>query len=196
MFEKRRIFTIATVVLALTLSVTGQAWAQGSTGTISGTTADQTGAVLPGVTVRATNSGTNLTREVLTNESGQFQLTFLPVGTYDVSAEFPGFRTEIRSGITVQTDQRATISFSLEVGQLTESITVSEDAPLVQSETSSIGNVIDNKKITELPLNGRAFQNLTLLAPGAMEPAEGSGLGFRGGITVAGARERVDGLFS
>ncbi len=189
MFEKRRIFTIATVVLALTLSVTGQAWAQGSTGTISGTTADQTGAVLPGVTVRATNSGTNLTREVLTNESGQFQLTFLPVGTYDVSAEFPGFRTEIRSGITVQTDQRATISFSLEVGQLTESITVSEDAPLVQSETSSIGNVIDNKKITELPLNGRAFQNLTLLAPGAMEPAEGSGLGFRGGITVAGARE-------
>ena len=181
MFEKRRIFTIAAVVLVLTLSVTGQAWAQGNTGTISGTTADQTGAVLPGVTVRATNSGTNLTREVLTNESGQFQLTFLPVGTYDVTAEFPGFRSEIRSGVTVQTDQRATISFSLEVGQLTESITVSEDAPLVQSETSSIGNVIDNKKIADLPLNGRAFQSLTFLAPGAMEPAEGSGLGFRGG---------------
>ena len=104
-------------------------------------------------------------------------------------SEFPEFRTEIRSGITVQTDQRATIAFNLEVGSITEAITVTEDAPLVQSETSSVGTVIDNKKIVDLPLNGRAFQSLTFLAPGAMEPAEGSGLGFRGGITVAGARE-------
>ncbi len=76
----RKMFTIASVMLALMLSVTGHAWAQGSTGTISGTVSDQTGAVLPGVTITAVNSGTNLTREVFTNESGQYTLTFLPVG--------------------------------------------------------------------------------------------------------------------
>jgi hypothetical protein len=185
----RTILTMASVILVLMLSVTGHAWAQASTGTISGTVSDQTGAVLPGVTITAVNSGTNLTREVFTNENGQYTLPLLPVGVYELRSEFPGFRSEIRAGVSVQTGQRATIAFSLEVGSITEAITVTEDAPLVQSETSSVGTIIDNKKIVDLPLNGRAFQSLTLLAPGAMEPAEGSGLGFRGGITVAGARE-------
>lgn len=162
---------------------------QSSTGSVSGTVHDQTGAVLPGVSIKVANTGTGLTRELLTNERGEFLAPLIPVGTYDVTAEFPGFKTEVRSGVTVQTDQRSTVIIRMQVGEVSERIVVTEDAPLVQSETSSIGNVIDNKKIAELPLNGRAFQNLTLLAPGAMEPAEGSGLGFRGGITVAGARE-------
>lgn len=173
----------------LMLMAAGHAFAQSSTGTISGTVQDQTGAVLPGVNIKVTNTGTNLTREVLTNERGEFLAPLIPVGTYSVTAEFPGFKTEVRTGLTVQIDQRATVIVRMEIGEVSEKIMVTEDAPLVQSETSSVGNVIDNKKIAELPLNGRAFQNLTLLAPGAMEPAEGSGLGFRGGITVAGARE-------
>ena len=101
----------------------------------------------------------------------------------------PGFKTATKSGITLKIDDRIRVDFKLEVGDITEKIVVTETAPLVQSENASIGNVIDNVKIVELPLDGREFYQLARLNPGVYEPAQNSTIGFRGGFNVAGASE-------
>jgi len=178
---------ICLFILFMLLSVSASA--QSFTATISGTAKDPSGAVLPGVQITAVNSNTNLSRTVVTNERGDYVIPLLPVGTYQVTAELPGFKSEIRQGIVLQVDQRISVDFSLQLGEVSEKLLVTEAAPLVQSETSSLGDVIENRRVVELPLNGREFQNLTLLVPGAFNPAQGTNLGYRGGITVAGARE-------
>ncbi len=164
-------------------------------GTISGTVTDVTGAVLPGVEVTATNAGTGLARTVITNENGVYVIPVLPVGGYRVAAGLPGFQTGVREGIELNTDDRIAVNFALEVGAITSEILVTEAAPLIQSETSEIGAVIENKRIVELPLNGREFQQLALLVPGTFTPPAGSSNGFRGGISIAGSRERDTGFF-
>lgn len=178
-------------VIGLTLLLVTGGLAQSITATVSGTAKDQSGAVMPGVQVTATNKDTALTRSVITNERGEYVIPLLPIGNYSVTAELPGFRTEVRENIVLQVDQRLAVNFDLQVGELTERLVVTEAASLVQSETSSVGNVIENKRIVELPLNGREFQNLTLLVPGTANSAQGSTLGFRGGISVAGARDNM-----
>src|SRR2546425_1186484 len=151
----RRLLQLFGVVLMLS---TG-AFAQSAT--VSGTARDQSGAVLPGVQVTVTNTGTSLTRSVVTNERGTYVVPQLPIGNYELTAELPGFKTAARSGIVLQVDQRTTVDFEMQVGEVTERLLVTEAAPLVQSETSSVGSVVENKRIVELPLNGREFQNLT-----------------------------------
>src|SRR5207249_4195295 len=126
-----------------------------------------------------------------TGERGDYVIPQLQVGKYDITAELPGFKTEARQGIDLQVDQRLTINFEMQVGELSERLVVTEAAPLVQSETSSVGAVVENKRIVELPLNGRDFENLAQLIPGVSNPAQGSGNGFRGGIPVAGTREEM-----
>src|SRR5690242_1229028 len=122
------------------------AFAQSFTGTISGTVKDPSGAVLPGVQVTVTNGATALTRPVVTNERGDFVVTLLPVGEYQVSAELPGFKTEVRQGIVLQVDQRLKIDFELQIGEVSEKLLVTEAAPLVDAETSSISGVIENRR--------------------------------------------------
>src|SRR2546427_2814164 len=100
----KRVFFIAFLML-----MSKAAWSQAITGTILGTITDPSGAVLPGVTVTAVNTGTNLTRQVITNESGNYSIPNLPTGNYRVEAELPGFKKEIRTTITLQLDQRARI---------------------------------------------------------------------------------------
>ncbi len=174
--------------------VTGM-WAQTITGTILGSVADSSGAVLPGVTITAVNTGTNQTRSTVTNESGNFSLPSLQIGTYRVEAELPGFKKEIRNGVTLQVDQRARIDFTMVVGQVTESLEVTAEAPLVQTDDSSVGAVIDFQKVVELPLNGRQFESLVQLVPGAVTPAQGSHLGGRGGFNIAGMDEHYNSFF-
>jgi hypothetical protein len=164
-------------------------------GTISGTVADVTGAVLPGVEVTATNAGTGLARTVISNENGVYVIPVLPVGEYRVAAGLPGFQTGVREGLELNTDDRIVVNFALQVGSITTEILVTGSAPLIQSETSEIGAVIENQRIIELPLNGREFQQLALLVPGTFTPPAGSSNGFRGGISIAGSRERDTGYF-
>ncbi len=159
------------------------------TGTISGTVSDPSGAVIPGVEVTATHVGTSLSRTVLTNERGAYVIPLVPIGGYTVSAVLPGFQTAIRTGIVLNNQSRSTVNLQLQVGNLAETVTVTDSAPLIQSETSSIGTVIENRRVTELPLNSRKFQDLTMLVPGVRPSAQGSHKGFRGGISVAGARD-------
>src|SRR5215218_3986104 len=164
--------TAALWVAALLAPAT--AIAQSTTATILGTVTDSSDAVMPGVAVTIVNEGTNSQRTVTTDGTGGYEAPLLPPGAYRVEGELTGFKKIIRSGITLQVDQRARVDLVLDLGAVTETIEVRADAPLVQSESAGIGTVVDNAKIVELPLNGRDFFQLSTLVTGAAPPAEGS----------------------
>jgi len=180
-----RIYTGFVFMVLLSTSVFGQSF----TGTLVGTVKDPTGAVLPGVSLKLTRVDTGQVREMLTNERGDFTFVQLPVGTYQLEAEFQGFKSEVRSGLTVRTDVTSRVDIAMQVGAVSERVMVTEDAPLLESETSAVGNVINNRTVVELPLNGRKFETLVFLSPGATLPRPGSSIGFRGGVQFTGMRE-------
>src|SRR5712671_2037512 len=156
------------VLLFLFLFFTGTAaWAQ-STAQVSGTVRDQTGAVLPGVQVTATQTATGLTRSVVTDEAGFYILPDLPVGPYKLEAALPGFRTFAQTGILLQVGSNPIINVGLEVGQVADSIEVQADAALVETRSTGVGQVIDNVRVLELPLNARNVQQLIVISGNAV----------------------------
>src|SRR5881409_2072113 len=157
---------VALVGLVL-CGITSTAWAQG-TAQLSGTVRDQSGAVLPGVEVSATQTATGARRTVVTNETGSYLITSLPVGPYRLEAALPGFRTYAQTGIVLQVGSNPVISIVLEVGQLTETVEVQADAALVETRNTGVGVVIDNVRIMELPLAGRQVAELILAAGAAV----------------------------
>ena len=126
---------------------------QVTTGTLSGVVRDQSQAVLPGSTVTIRNVGTGMTRKVAADEQGRYRVPQLPLGDYEVEAEMAGFQTEVRRGITLTVGREAVVDFTLGVGQITERIVVTGEAPLVETTTSQVGALVDSKKIRDLPLN-------------------------------------------
>ena len=142
-------------------------WAQ-STAQISGTVKDQTGAVLPGVEVSVTQTGIGLKRSAVTDETGSYILTSLPIGPYRFEATLPGFRTYVQTGIVLQVNSNPVINASLEVGQVAEQVEVQADAALVETRSTGVGQVIDNVRVLELPLNGRQAVDLILLSGAAI----------------------------
>ena len=120
---------------------------------------------IPGATVTVTNVATNATRSVTTNEAGLYAFPALVPGPYRVRVETRGFKTVTRTDIGLQVQQTARIDFSMEVGQVTESIEVSGAAALLTTENATVGTVIENRRIVELPLNGRNFLQLVALSP-------------------------------
>ena len=163
--------------------------AQDNTATISGQVLDATGSAVPGARVKAHSPQTGLERATTTAETGNYTLPLLPLGAWEVTVEKDGFKKSVQTGITLQIDQRARVDFQLQVGTASESIQVTGEMPLTQTDTSSLGSVIDNQKVVEMPLNGRQFYSLALLVPGVAPPAQGSILSFRGGFNVAGSSE-------
>src|SRR5712691_6817278 len=145
-----RVFLAFVMVLLGCASAFAQATAQ-----ISGTVKDQTGAVLPGVEVSATQTETGVVRTTVTNETGSYGLPNLPLGPYKLEATLPGFRTFVQTGIVLQVNASPVINPILEVGQVSEQVEVQANAALVETRTSSVGQVIENQQILELPLNGR-----------------------------------------
>jgi hypothetical protein len=151
-------------------------WAQ-ATAQISGTAKDQSGAVLPGVEIKVRQTDTAIARDAVTNESGIYVLPNLPIGPYRLEATLPGFRTYAQTGIVLQVNSSPTVNVILEVGQVTEQIEVQANAALVETRNSGVGAVMENTRILELPLNGRAMIELVALS-GASTPApivDGSG---------------------
>jgi hypothetical protein len=163
--------------------------AQETTATIAGQVQDASGAGIAGAKVTARNLQTGLERSVTTNEGANYTLPLLPIGTYELAAEKAGFKRVLETGIVLQVDQHARVDFKLPVGAASDSVQVTAEVPLTQTDASSLGSVIDNTKVVELPLNGRQFYSLALLVPGVAPPAQGSILSFRGGFNVAGASE-------
>ena len=166
--------------------------AQTLTATVVGTVSDESGALVPNAVLRITNALTGQKRETATDESGHYALLLLPPGRYALEAEAKGFQRRVMNGITLQVDQRVGIDIELHIGAATETVEVRASAAIVQTENAGVGIVIDSRKIVDLPLNGREFQQLALLVPGAVPAAQGSSLSFRGGFNVAGARETAN----
>ena len=188
-----RILSSTFLVIALIAAITR---AQTTTGTFLGFVTDAQGAVIGGAKVTAINEGTGLTRNVTTNSSGEYVISLLPVGRYTLKFEAQNFKQRAIKGLVLELDQKAKIDAALEVGQITEVVS-SEDnsgAPLTRTETAEAGTVIQNKRIVDLPLNGRQFLQLAQLTPGvAVNAPGGFGQQLAGvsgpRITVVGARE-------
>src|SRR5436190_5367653 len=153
----------------LALLMAGDILAQG-TAQINGTVKDQTGAVLPGVEVTVTQNETGTTRSAVTNETGSYVLSNLPIGPYRLEAALPGFRTYAQTGIVLQVNSSPVVNPVLEVGQVSEQVEVQANATLVETRSAGVGQVVENARILELPLNGRAAVELIALA-GAASPA-------------------------
>jgi hypothetical protein len=184
-------FISAWALLALTLLVAPAAQAQADTGTILGLVSDPQGALVSAATITIVNIKTNQTRNVVTNDEGQYNFTLLPVGEYRVAVEASGFKRSARERVLLEINQTVRADFGLEVGAVTENVVITTDTPLVQSETATVGTVIDNRKVSDLPLNGRDFLQLNLLVPGIIPGAEGSQLATQGGaINANGARDQ------
>src|ERR1700682_3362799 len=134
-------------------------------GQITGVVTDASGALVVGATVTVTNPETNLTRSGITNNAGNYTFPSLLPGTYNIKADMQGFQAESRTGVELQVQQVARIDFQLKVGSMAETIEVTGGAPLLNTENATVGTVIENKRIVDLPLNGRNFIQLIALSP-------------------------------
>ena len=140
----------------------------GAVAQISGTVKDQTGAVLPGVEITLTQIGTSATRMTLTNESGAYSLPNLPVGPYKMEATLSGFVTFVQTGIVLQVNSNPAINVVLQVGQVSQTLEIQADVAMVETRSTGVGQVIDNQRVLEMPLNGRNLTDLILLSGAAV----------------------------
>src|SRR5262249_1650799 len=167
--------------------------AQGTAGAIVGTVKDSTGAIIPGVPVVVRSQATNIARNVTSNESGDYNVPLLPPGVYEVSAQQTGFRNAVYSNITVDVNQTVRVDVALAVGNQAEQVEVTAAAPLVNTDTSSVGEVVNLQSINELPLNQRNFVSFAYLAPGVQLPAQGTNASTQGiAMNVNGARDTMN----
>lgn len=146
-----------------------QTFAQSGRGTIGGSVLDPSSAVVPGAKIIVTNIDTGQNREAVSVDNGTYVVPLLPVGNYKATCSREGFKTETRSGITLTADEKATVDFSLSIGQASQSVEVTAGAELINTTSGAIGQLINARTIVELPLNGRNPAELVALAPGAVD---------------------------
>jgi outer membrane receptor protein involved in Fe transport len=190
MIKLRPRFTSAVLALLLGFIASG-VWAQGASGTITGTISDATGGLLSGATVMIRNDETSATREFVTGPEGRFSATNLAPGPYTVTASLSGFRSVARTGIRVTVGGEVVLEIPLEIGQLEDAVTVVGEAATIDTRSSSTGNLIAEEQIKNLPLNGRSFIELATLTPGVQLTNQGgrsTSTGFGQKISVHGAR--------
>ena len=180
----RRMWASSAALLVLLVFATN-AFAQIDTGVIVGRVVDDSGAVLPGVTVVATQDGTGLAATSVTNDRGEFIFPGLRVGVYVVTAELQGFRRAVSRDVRVSVQTRAQVDLQLSVGALTEEVIVTGRAPLLQTQSADIGSVIDARQVRDLPLLGRRYSELAFLSPGVV--AAPAGITSRGEDTFFNA---------
>jgi hypothetical protein len=157
-------FLFFTIALSNSASIYGQ----NDTGTVSGIITDPSGAAVPGATVLLTNTGTSAARSVVTSESGHYVVPTLNPGSYTLTVNKGGFGTYTETGVTIQVAQVLTLNITLKVGSASESVEVSAQSAFLNTTDASLGTVIPEQQVTELPLNGRQFSQLLQLAPGTV----------------------------
>src|SRR5712691_10092475 len=149
------------------LMMCGSLWAQ-ATAQINGIVRDQSGAVLPGVEITATQTDTGIIRSTITNETGEYALPNLSVGPYRIEAALGGFRTHVQTGIVLQVSTNPNVNITLEIGQVSEQVEVQANTSLVETRSIGVGQVIESQRVLELPLNGRNVTELVALAGAAV----------------------------
>ncbi|MBI4483564.1 MAG: TonB-dependent receptor [Acidobacteria bacterium] len=187
MFRK----TFALLSLFYVISDYPVGFAQATRATISGVVKDKTGAVLPGVSVTVKNMDTGIARTTLTDDQGRYRLSQLAVGNYEVQAELSGFQTGGRRGIVLTVGREAVVDFTLEIGEMSEKVMVTGEAPLIDTASAEIGGLVEQTQIGQLPLRARDYSQLITLQAGAVQlrHVQGSGIsGFGNRIAVSGAR--------
>jgi hypothetical protein len=181
--ELSGLFRVLLLGLALAVSLLPRPLAaQAVSGTILGTVRDTSGGALPGATVTLVNTGTGFTRTVTTDASGEFTAPLVPTGTYSASAELGGFKKVSLANIHLGVDQKIRVDLKLELGQLTEEVTIQAETPLVQTSSSDLGATIEGKTIETLPLNGRNFVSLTRTIPGITRGNPGANIDGAGSL--------------
>ena len=163
--------------------------AQTTTGTILGEVKDSTGGTLPGVTVTAVNQANGLTREAVTDQLGGYRFAAMPPGLYTVKAALAGFKEATRADLRLAINSQVSAPFTLEVGGLSETITVTEQAPLVNTTENVVRTLVDTQQIASLPLKSRDFLDLTLLAPGVVSDQGSASSGQTDSISFGGMSE-------
>lgn len=179
-----RRFAIALILLGLSIGILP---AQSTTQSVQGLVTDSSGAVISAAHVTITNVATGVTNSVVTNETGNYTFTLVPVGNYDVKVDMSGFKAEEAKGLRVETAAQVRQDFQLQVGAVSEVVEVAASSVLLNTETANVGGVIENKRIIELPLNGRNVVSLAVLVPGVQfgeRTGRGNGLG---GFPIPGA---------
>src|SRR6202167_3470665 len=188
-----RILGLVSLTLALCLPLT----AQTTTGQILGSVTDSTGAAVAGAAVFVTDSQRGTTRAATTDASGDYAVPELQPGTYKVRAEAKGFKTVERPNIVVEVAQDLRVDMSLPTGQVTETVVVTDEVPLVDSVSSTLGGTLSNQEINDLPLNGRNYENLLQLRPGVMRyPGGGFATTSTDGLRAEDNADFVEGLFN
>jgi hypothetical protein len=188
MRTRARFLSKGLILLALLFPV--QAWAQTGAASLTGIVTDQTGAVVPGATVTATNQATNVEYTAVSNEAGNYTVSSLPVGTYVVKAELSRFKTAATKPIQMEAKQIVRLDFRLELGGLAETVEVTGESPVLQTESTTVGQVISGTTLNNLPLNGRNTGQLVLIQPGAVSPNPSSFTAIR---NFGGGRPYVNG---
>ncbi len=154
------------IALALLIGAAPLVAAQETTGTITGTVTDQTGAVLPGVSIIVKNVETGRTWDLVSTETGTYSATLLPVGNYEITAELSGFRKTVRRGLELHVNDRLRVDLTLHAGDVTETVEVTAETPIVKTETSEVSTLINNTQVLQMPLNGRNIVQLVAMQPG------------------------------
>ncbi|MBI4455710.1 MAG: TonB-dependent receptor [Acidobacteria bacterium] len=183
-----------TVVLSLGWNVYGQSRG----GAVSGVVKDASGAILPGVTITVRSTETGLTRSAVTNDEGLYRAPELAVGNYEVQAELSGFQTAVRTGINLTVGRELVIDFTLQVGELSDKVVVSGEAPMVDTTRATLSDVVEERQLHDLPLNTRDLTQLSLLGTGVV-PVRSAGSGDHTSgtsklkISIGGARMNMTG---
>src|SRR5688572_30666540 len=141
-------------VFVLAIASVPAAWGQTERAVILGTVTDESGSVIPGATVTVTNIGTAEKRSAISNDRGDYDVPALNIGQYEVSVEHTGFRREVVRGLVLVVNQRARVDFRMQVGTVTQEVVVAATTPLVQTDDATVGQLIDERKIRELPIPG------------------------------------------
>ena len=186
--------TINLLIAAFVLAIAG--FAQSDTGTILGVVLDPSGASVPAARVTIENAGTTARFEVTTSTDGAFIAPILPVGEYRVTVSAQGFKTQVRGGLALRVSDRLQITFKLETGAITDTITVTTPAPLIDAASSTLGAVVTGDQIESLPLNGRNLTSLLSVVPGAVLLGGATQQGINGSSTFrseGGLKFLVDG---
>jgi hypothetical protein len=194
MVSKKIGLILPLIAIAVGLFVSVNAFGQ-STASVQGVITDSKGAVVPNATVVVRNKATSVERTTQTDSDGNYQVAALPVGTYAIEVRAPGFKTQLADSVVLGVAQTIVQNFQMDIGAISEQVLVTSDVPVIETATTSVGTVINQRTVQEIPLNGRHFVDLGLLIPGSVTPPQNGFLTapLRGqgsfGLNTAGGRE-------